>query len=914
MSKSIRSKLIKVLSMVLVFSLVLSACSKGDSSESKKSKKKTKSTEKKEQKYEDEIPDYWDIEDEADLPAEGDSEAVSFSPCAGVHVNAKENQLNPDTEITFTPFDEDDDALVDVADILEEDGIYTLAAWEVDCGLESEEKLPGKYNVSLDLEYFDIDPELYEDLSVFRVDDDGNYYEYNTILDGTVLRYSSNQNSAVVLGFVLAGVAGWAAHKEYKERNKYYYNSGKKVCTYDGKNEYGSFRIEWLMEDADPILGAKVKRAAEIEAEKQKEAQDFAKTFDALTTYRKAGVVESKYKELLKEDKEYQGLLKEMQETDWPFPESIDVVIRQVRTAFEYLGGKGFKMPLTKVVFKCIKSGPLGMAVNRTFSTSYIELNLNSFIECKQEQKDDLLLTVTHELFHLCQNRYRAYLTDTPRFDEMVCLIMEEDAYEDYKTAGKIVSTTLSLTPRNYYGSLRLPIDGAVSDSSVDEGEVLGHEGYTLAGFVDYLRDHVNKGITAKNLMDARPYFKTATTTDPLATAFGITKAEVEQHFHDYIISIRDKIGDNLINEVNLKEYKFPTVQTLTRGAKIHYDPACEGSDSLTINTLVQENIKIPILVVADEGSALNRGNLDLVPTRDYQKVKNGYYIAPLEKYNSTDLYTAILEIYGDVTDKTNLKPGYTVWGLAEPEKPEITYDKETNALKVVFGKKTDAAEAKVIEGYALTLKGNNGVEYTEYFPIENIDNEQTIDFANVRPPEQVSNTITVTANLSEYVTNEKGEKLLSIPSQDLVFDVIGEFYDKCDITLTYGGEINSYHIDGGRFSGVKFDGDDFDGSHGNWWLLGYIKRGETLSISASTNSSQKWDLTVKGYDAGITSSKTLTSGDGMASFSLSSIPDDVYYIEIWWWNMDENRGIQISYKVVDEYTIQGIPELVLEH
>ncbi|MBP5185785.1 MAG: hypothetical protein J6040_01875, partial [Clostridiales bacterium] len=795
MSTSVRSKLIKVLSMVLVFSFVLSGCSKGGSSESKKNKKKTKNSEKKEEKYKDEIEDYWDVEDEADPPAEGDSEALSFSPCAGVHVNAKENQLNPDTEITFTSFDEDDDELAEVADILEEDGIYTLAAWEVDCGLESEEKLPGKYNVSLDLEYLDIDPDLYEDLSVFRVDDEGNYYEYNTILDGTVLRYSSNQNSAVVLGFVLAGVAGWAAHKEYKERNKYYYNSGKKVCTYDGKNDYGSFRIEWLMEDADPILGAKVKRAAEIEAEKQKEAQDFAKTFDALTTYRKAGVVESKYKELLKEDKEYQGLLKEMQETDWPFPESIDVVIRQVRTAFEYLGGKGFKMPLTKVVFKCIKSGPLGMAVNRTFSTSYIELNLNSFIECTQEQKDDLLLTVTHELFHLCQNRYRAYLTDTPRFDEMVCLIMEEDAYEDYKTSGKIVSTTLSLTPRNYYGSLRLPIDGAVSDSSVDEGELLGHEGYTLAGFVDYLRDHVNKGITAKNLMDARPYFKTATTTGPLSTAFGLTKAEVEKHFHDYIISIRAKIGDNLINEVNLKEYKFPAVQTLTRGAKIHYDPACEGSDSLTINTLVQENIKIPILVVADEDSALNRGNLDLVPTRDYQQVKNGYYIAPLEKYNSTDLYTAILEIYGDVTDKTNLKPGYTVWGLAEPEKPEITYEKETNSLKVVFGKKTAAAEAKVIEGYALTLKGNNGVEYTEYFPIENIDNEQTIDFTNVRPPEQVSNTITVTANLSEYVTNEKGEKLLSIPSQDLVFDVIGEFYDTCAITLTYGGEINSYSI-----------------------------------------------------------------------------------------------------------------------
>lgn len=191
---------------------------------------------------------------------------------------------------------------------------------------------------------------------------------------------------------------------------------------------------------------------------------------------------------------------------------------------------------------------------------------------------------------------------------------------------------------------------------------------------------------------------------------------------------------------------------------------------------------------------------------------------------------------------------------------------------------------------------------------------EQTIDFTNVRPPEQVSNTITVTANLSEYVTNEKGEKLLSIPSQDLVFDVIAEFYDTCAITLTYGGEINSYSIVGGRFSGVKFDGDSFDGTNGNWWLLGYLKRGDSLSISASTNSSQKWDLTVNGYDAGITTSKTLTSGDGMASFSLSSIPDDVCYVEICWWNMDENRGIQISYEIVDEYTIQGIPELVLEH
>ena len=41
--------------------------------------------------------------------------------------------------------------------------------------------------------------------------------------------------------------------------------SNKDVLQHDGKNNYGSWRIEWLSKDVDPEFGERMKKMSEIE-------------------------------------------------------------------------------------------------------------------------------------------------------------------------------------------------------------------------------------------------------------------------------------------------------------------------------------------------------------------------------------------------------------------------------------------------------------------------------------------------------------------------------------------------------------------------------------------------------------------------------------------------------------------------
>ena len=944
---------VKLISLTLVFALILSSCSK-ETESSKRTKRsirdsKTELTDEEDDitsedptsepdsetettdttppaetsngPYVDKMEDYWgDSDDLADLPADAHtkSEPLSFSPCDGIHINAKENQLYEDTVISFTPLtDETDPKVVKALEVLEEEDLYTLAAWEVDAGLKPDETFPGKYHVSIDLEYLDLSPELYDSLQVFRIGDDETYYECSTELDGNILHYSSNQNSVILLCIGLGASICITYYNEQKQRNLYYYNSGKDVCYLDGKTDYGKYRLEWLMKDADPELNKKFKQATKIENEKKAEAEKYAEQFDSFSAYRKNAIIAERFKQLLAEDDEYQKLAKEIKETNWPFPESIKFCESAIKDAYNYLGSLGFKMPLYRVEFKARSSmGNLGEAVTRALSSTYIQFAIDTILDGDKSQKDDLRLTLTHELFHVCQNRYRTYFVDSSRFDEMVALILEEDALAYYREKGLIDTAKIDLTPRGHWGALHLPIDNDPTSSCPDPGTVMQNEGYTLADFVDYLREKVNKNVTAKTLMDSRSYFKTPNTSDPLMAAFKLTQKQIDTYYHDFILSNRKKIASCVADEARKQEYNFPRIVGLVNDDKEHMDLCFEGSNSLTMRCFNQMNKDpLPLLVIPDDKTTVKRSNVHIIPAEEYTETKTGYYIPALKEYDANTKFRCVLEIYGDVTnDKKDLDKGYTVWGMAQIGQPKFAYDKKKNVIQVTFPEKSKAGEAGVIDGYLLTIKTSLGKEHKEYYPKTEFDKKQLIDVSLLRSGDDVGKDLKLEVTLCEYVKGKKDEILLGVPSKVYKYTLKGEAYDKCDVTISYKGEENHYHIEGGRFEGLKFEGDSYNGAQGYTWCLAHIKRGEGFSISVSSNTTCNYSTSVTGYNRDVSSSTKLFSAEGMSSFSIDSIPDDIYYVEVSFWNRDENRGVQISFEVVDQYTTSGMPEFVCNH
>ena len=51
-----------------------------------------------------------------------------------------------------------------------------LSAWELDAGLEDNEMLPGTFKMEFDLNEMGIDEDIYDDLRLYRIDDEGKWY------------------------------------------------------------------------------------------------------------------------------------------------------------------------------------------------------------------------------------------------------------------------------------------------------------------------------------------------------------------------------------------------------------------------------------------------------------------------------------------------------------------------------------------------------------------------------------------------------------------------------------------------------------------------------------------------------------------------------------------------------------------
>ncbi|MBR4461876.1 MAG: hypothetical protein IKS51_04780 [Erysipelotrichaceae bacterium] len=748
----------------------------------------------------------------------GNSKPIYDTPCEGITVSAEANAFYKDTEVKFTTVDDSMESFLTAEDDLFEQGYMTVAAWEVDAGLNGDEIIPGQYDVTIDLATLDIDPSMYDCIRMLRVNDEGEYYVYSSSLDGSKLTFSSNQNSVVAMTIylgILGAVMVGAAVTEYYARNKYYIWERKfdplkgDVEVVHRTTRYGSFCVEWVMKDADPQMAEISTRMAEIEQHYKDEAEEYRKVLNVFERMRSNYHVAEYYRQSLEADQEYKELLKRLK-----MPELVEYTIKCVETAYEYLGGKErLYMPKYEVPFKIVNNvGALGEAMNRYVSSAYINLRLHEMQTGGQIDRDNYLLTITHELLHICQNRYRLQIdprTDTPRFDEMVALYLERDARAYYQDQG-IITTDPKLTDSNYWGTLRVPLNYEPAELGKDQlNNLMIHEGYNLGRFAMYLADtHPEKKVTARNFLIARTYLgipgsavTKADIPDILCSVFALSPKKLGQYYRDWLISERKAVEENVYVAYYAREYKPTNWIVAEPGGKPHFNAIVDGDYFMKIHTFIQQTTGTvqPSILVPDADLADKYPEVTLLPAADYYPTSKGYFIPGFINYDGgakAHNFLGIMEIHGLRGDsKATGESGATLYVLNKTPKPIVTDDKESRKVIISFPEPSEAAKDHVIEGYCVSVLTTSGVNVKKFFEFKEGTFDRTIylGYDDIADKDDPSNPVEITITLCEYATNTDNEKkLLGIESDPVNITVVPSAKQQGTVLKPYYGPIET--------------------------------------------------------------------------------------------------------------------------
>ena len=708
----------------------------------------------------------------------GSIDIHSFEACEGVTINVPENSLYEDTVITIEPVTEDTPHIKEIINDFYEQDLFALRAWEVDAGLEADECLPGPYEVIIDLDALGIPNSLRDSLSVYRISDEGDYSELISSVEGNKLTYYSRQNSIEMMLFNSRMAAeryifGYDALDVLELKTKCYYmkklaENGSFFYTTKVTTECGSFNVTWTYDDLDPNHAAKAKRMAEI-SEKYKNAIHDDTTVKKRSSWDVFGLFSSNATEAelleqaLEKDEEYQKLKKE-----YNSPKILDQIVSYISISFYFLAQhEKIEMPEAAVNFYLLndtKSNALGNSCWSYGAQSFIEINMRDINKMVKEDdegktvRENLLLTITHELFHVCQENYHThFFTDSVRFDEMTAVVLESDA-RDYYFENEIISQKPPLTDQHHWNELEKSTD----NNSLDNG-MQRNQGYNLSLYYEYLRE--KKGIKAPvaEIMNARGYFEVPKTSKILSEIFGLTEEEYQKQWSGFCKKYR-KVAASLNINRNIVEpnkgIRFNLMNT-------------EDYAMRTIGLVQKIKTPMPLLVISDNISTVNDQRATYLPAVTYSVYKQGYYIPAQEGsvVNSSNFRRHITEIYGKQDGKTS--PGYTVWGFGQTPKAKVEIDSDKKCIKIYMSEESELAKKGHVEGYLVKVEADSGFKAQEHKTLEETKKGISISFDKIYNGTQTKN-VEITVTMCEYVSDKEGNHYYGIESE-AVNETIGE-------------------------------------------------------------------------------------------------------------------------------------------
>ncbi len=729
--------------------------------------------------------------DPGDTVVLGSSKPISASPCPGVTVSAEKNAFWQDTEIRMTPVTEADKTLLNTVSSLEKEGYMAIAGWEVDAGLEDDEVIPGTYSVSLDLKELGVSEVFTDYLCVFRVADDGSYYQYASRVENGKLIYNADQNSITLLvvgdwllrGLIVTGiiyygypiVKNWYA-QEFTAPMKYFYDSGKKKAELTCSNKYGSYILRWAPADLGIDEEANMKKMEELAAKYRARAKELYKQYEEeklfnasniLNIFSRNKTVDEVVLEAIQKDPEYLKLQKEIQ-----LPDVVDYAIGCIDMAYKYLKEEEYVKPPTGVVeiVSTTAGGNLATAMSRKVKTPWVEINLKAVQDGGQTSRDTLLVTMVHEMLHVCQRGYRYFWADSVRYDEMTAIVVERRAALHFKAAGIIDwDSKMEMNPTDYWSCLKLPIDKyyAPNNSTI----VMQHEGYNLGEFVAFLEDRTGRTMWGGRMMNAISSVKEGGISAPLMKLFDLSVAEFNSCYK--LFARTNKAAFSRQFYKNEKEYDpYPYVR-IEKGNAYHTQVAPEGPYSSAIRGFMQRQ-KVPmiLLMVPDGGFSSDLPGTQLLPADPFTLFTKGAYIPALsaEGLGAVNYFRNILEITAEMNNPGD-RNGYYLYVLDKTKAPAMKEDQED--LVFTFPELSPAANTKVIDGFLLTIQTPGGGKIEKEIPNSFFKKEYKLskeDFFKNEKPEV--DEIPLSFTLCEYVLTADGTKLMGEVSDPFSFTI----------------------------------------------------------------------------------------------------------------------------------------------
>lgn len=729
--------------------------------------------------------------DPGDTVKTGSSKAIQASPCEGVSVSAPRDAFWQDTEIKMEPLTQVDESLLKTVSSLEEDGYQAIAGWEVNAGLEDDEVIPGSYTVSLDLKTLGISEIFHDYLCVFRVAQDGSYYQYASRVENGKLIYSADQNSITLLvvgdwllrGLIVTGIVyyGYPIVKNWYEQEftapmKYYYDANKKMAELNCSNRYGSYILRWSPTDLGIDEEANIKKMEELSAKYRGRAQELYKAYEEeklfnatniLNIFSRNKSVDEVVLEAIQKDPEYQRLQKEIH-----LPDTVDYAIGCIDMSYKYLKEQEYMKVSTSVVEISSTSGGgnLATAMSRKIKTPWVQINLKSVQDGGQTARDTFLVTMTHELLHVFQRGYRYWWTDSVRFDEMTAIVVERRAASHYQMAGIIDwDSKMEMNPTDYWSTLKLPIDKYYAPG--DDTTVMQHEGYNLGEFVAFLEERTGKTMWGGRMMNAVSSIKEGGISAPLMKLFDLTPQELNSFYKLFTRTNKNAFSQQFYK--NEKEYDPYPYTFIEKGGHYHTEVCPEGPYSTAIRGFIQKQlIPMTLLMVPDGGFASDLPGTQLIPADSYSLFTKGAYIPSVsqEALDAANRHRNILEItaeLGSVGDRN----GYYLFVLDKTKTPALNEDEENLIFK--FPELSAPANTKIIDGFLLSILtpggGRSEKEISNSFFKTEFKLAKEEFFKDAEPD---VGEIPLSFTLCEYVLTADGTKLMGEVSDEFSFTI----------------------------------------------------------------------------------------------------------------------------------------------
>ncbi len=712
----------------------------------------------------------------------GSSQPLDYSPLPGFHVTAEENAFAQDTDVTIAPVTDVPEAVLEAVSVLEEDGYLMIGGYELHAGLADDEVMPGEFTVTMDMGLLGINPGLYDSVRAFRIGDDGSFYQLAVSVEDGELTFRSDQNSFIAYAVCAAVIGTYYRILEQKEAQQsvqYFYDIKKEKFTCSGKNPFCSYQIHWAMEDINVDADDLIRRCEAIArkyADKKDELyENYSKEqgFNAksiLNIFDRGKSVAQVLREAIEADEEYQELQQKLK-----VPELIDFTISCVYNALDFLCDHEFVRKPTGIVeltsVTTLDDTTLAEQTARNFHEGYVEINLKELVNAPQVKRNDFLITVTHELLHVCQQKYRFFWADSNRYDEMAAVYMEPRALE-YFVSKKIIAEDAQpmLSTSYYWTTLKLPIDAYyvdVNQKGEKDGSVMKHEGYNLGLFVRYLVEKRGKTVWTSELMAARSSWKQPGTSGPLMKLFGMEEEEFDIHYRTFFRVYKEQMALHYDTK-EPERYKRNEEIPLVKGGKYRVDVRPEGAFSSEIRGFLQGNKeKTILLLIPDPGFKTDQPECDLIPIDRYESIPKGLYIYP--KDGKGNLNRDILEIHGSMKGTSVQKStGYTLYALAQTKQPIPSQNGESLILKMP--ENSYAADDGVIDGYLLKIEAENGVKIEREVPPDSFEKEVLIPRSELYGDTDASEDLTVSITLCEYIKKNEKDKLFGEESEAVSF------------------------------------------------------------------------------------------------------------------------------------------------